>query len=352
LELESVWPHRWAVALVSATFPLIWVGGLVTTYDAGMAVPDWPNTYGYNLFLYPWQTWIYGPFGLFIEHGHRLLGSLSGMLTIALLVSAWWCQRRGLVRFLAVVALAAVIFQGALGGMRVIEDKVQLAKIHGCVGPAFFAFTVALAVITSRRWHDASGPKNRAALGKIERLAILTTFLAYCQLVLGSQLRHLPAGSEPGDFRVALWFHLAVAAALVVHIFLLALAVYRNARDEWSLVRPATGLVALVILEISLGAATWVTKYGWPNWIADHAWAAAYVVQEGSGVQAWTTTAHVAMGSMILATSLLLALRSVRFAWQRSRAGDCPDSAEGTIRRMVAEQNGTVPFSGAMEAAR
>ena len=65
-------------ALVCATFPLIWVGGLVTTYDAGMAVPDWPNTYGYNLFLYPWQTWIDGPWDLFIEHGHRLFGALVG----------------------------------------------------------------------------------------------------------------------------------------------------------------------------------------------------------------------------------------------------------------------------------
>ena len=63
-----------------ATFPLIWVGGLVTTYDAGMAVPDWPNTYGYNLFLYPWQTWLSGPWDLFIEHGHRLLGALVGMI--------------------------------------------------------------------------------------------------------------------------------------------------------------------------------------------------------------------------------------------------------------------------------
>ena len=67
----NAWPHRLAVVLVCATFPLIWVGGLVTTYEAGMAVPDWPTTYGYNLFLYPWQTWILGPWDLFIEHGHR-----------------------------------------------------------------------------------------------------------------------------------------------------------------------------------------------------------------------------------------------------------------------------------------
>src|SRR5450631_45590 len=139
--VRSPWPHRLAVVLASATFPLLWVGGLVTTYGAGMAVPDWPNTYGYNLFLYPWQTWIYGPFKLFVEHGHRLFAALVGMITIAFLISSWWCQRRSLVRWLGFIALAAVILQGTLGGLRVIEDKVQLAKIHGCFGPAFFALT-------------------------------------------------------------------------------------------------------------------------------------------------------------------------------------------------------------------
>src|ERR1700747_3739654 len=82
----SPWPHRMAVLLVCATFPLIWVGGLVTTYKAGMAVPDWPNTYGYNLFLYPWQTWLYGPWDLFVEHGHRMLAAAVGIITILLLV--------------------------------------------------------------------------------------------------------------------------------------------------------------------------------------------------------------------------------------------------------------------------
>ena len=85
----------WRVLLVCATFPLIWVGGLVTTYDAGMAVPDWPTTYGYNLFLYPWQTWFSGPWDLFIEHGHRLFGAAVGMLTIGSVVDRLVPRRRG-----------------------------------------------------------------------------------------------------------------------------------------------------------------------------------------------------------------------------------------------------------------
>jgi len=307
------------VALACATFPLIWIGGLVTTYGAGMAVPDWPNTYGYNLFLYPWQTWIYGPFKLFVEHGHRLFAALVGMITIGLLISSWWCQRRPLVRWLGFIALVAVIFQGTLGGLRVIEDKVQLAKIHGCFGPAFFALTVALAAITSRRWQHGGTP-NRAGLATIGRLAAITTLLAYCQLVLGSQLRHLPAGAQMGDFRIALVFHLVVAALLVVHIGLLATQVFRTQRHELALVRPAAALLALVLVEVLLGAGTWVAKYGWPIWLADYGFAASYTVAADSPQQAWITTAHVAMGSMVLATSLLVAMRSLRFAWQGSRA--------------------------------
>jgi cytochrome c oxidase assembly protein subunit 15 len=303
------------VALVCATFPLIWVGGLVTTYDAGMAVPDWPNTYGYNLFLYPWQTWVYGPWGLFIEHGHRLLGSLAGMLAIGLVVSAWWCQSRRLVRWLAMAALVAVIVQGMLGGLRVIADEVQLAKIHGCFGPAFFALAVSVAVVTSDKWRTGL-PRHRESLGKVERLAVLTTLLAYGQLVLGAQLRHLPAGGDPGFFRIALVFHLAFAAALMVHIALLAVAVFRTQRGETSLVRPTAGLLFLIVLQIALGADTWVSKYGWPTWFADYGFAAEYTVVADSAHQAWVTTAHVAAGSLILATSLLVALRSVRYAWR------------------------------------
>ncbi len=84
LQNESRWPHRVAVVLCCATFPLIWIGGLVTTHDAGMAVPDWPNTFGYNLFLYPYSEWFAAPWDLFIEHGHRLLAAAVGMLTIVL----------------------------------------------------------------------------------------------------------------------------------------------------------------------------------------------------------------------------------------------------------------------------
>lgn len=298
---------------------MIWIGGLVTTSGAGMAVPDWPNTYGYNLFLYPVETWVYGPWKLFIEHGHRLFGTLVGMLAIGLAASAWWCQSRPMVRWLAIGALVAVIAQGALGGMRVLMDEVQLAKIHGCVGPAFFAYAVALAAITSRRWQQTVAAGD-AAVGKIERLAILTTFLAYCQLVLGAQLRHLPAGAKPEMFRVMLFFHLLVAAALVAHVLMLALRTLRAGSYDLSLVKPAMALVVLVLLQVALGVNTWAGKYGWPAWLGDYGFAARHVVRADSNHQVWMITAHVATGSLILVYSLLVALRAGRLTWHGSRS--------------------------------
>src|SRR5262245_41823703 len=119
----SPWPHRLAVALALVTFPLIWVGGLVTTYKAGMAVPDWPGTYGYNLFLYPWQSWLAAPWDLFIEHGHRLLGSLAGLVSIALVVSVLLTDRRPWLVGAAFGVLLLVILQGVLGGVRVLLDE-------------------------------------------------------------------------------------------------------------------------------------------------------------------------------------------------------------------------------------
>src|SRR3954464_5062049 len=98
-----------AIVMCCATFPLVWVGGLVTTYQAGMAVPDWPNTYGYNLFLYPLSTWISGPWNLFVEHGHRLFASLIGLLTIAFCVTVWRTGQPRWLRVLGATALAAII---------------------------------------------------------------------------------------------------------------------------------------------------------------------------------------------------------------------------------------------------
>lgn len=308
----SPWPHRVAVLLVCATFPLIWVGGLVTSYDAGMAVPDWPTTYGYNLFLYPWQTWVLGPFDLFIEHGHRLLGALVGVIAIALVLTVWRCDPRRWVLALAVTTLVAVIVQGVIGGARVIENEVQLAKVHGIFGPAFFGLTVAMAVVTSRLWHDAQRLPTDASAGRLHRLAILTTALIFLQLIVGAHLRHLPAQWDPTAFRAVVIFHLILAAALLVHVALLAWRIVRRYRGQSALTVPAMGLAVLLLLQLGLGAAAWVVHYSWPDWVRGYQLTSGHTVQAGGYVQAMTATAHQAMGSLILALGVMLSLRAVR----------------------------------------
>ena len=108
------------VLLVCLVWPLIWVGGLVTTYDAGMAVPDWPGTYGYNLFLYPYKTWLLGPFDLVHRTWASSAGCVVGLVAISIVISAYFKESRRWVFVLTIGLLVAVITQGLLGGMRVV----------------------------------------------------------------------------------------------------------------------------------------------------------------------------------------------------------------------------------------
>lgn len=304
---ESRWPHRWAVLLACVTFPLLWVGGLVTTTDAGMAVPDWPNTYGYNLFLYPWQTWLSGPWDLFIEHGHRLLASSVGMLTIGLLVLLLRTEQRRWLKGVGIVALGLVIFQGVLGGMRVLFDERTLAMLHGCTGPMFFALTVAIVVFTSRSWTKPTfAPISSAA--NIRWLSIATAVLAYLQIMLGAVLRHVPVDAEPMTFILAVKSHLGLAGVLALHILALAALLQIRARHIQPLNWLSIALAGLLLLQTVLGASTWVVKFAVPAWATTWISPQSVAVQEGGWAQTHVITAHVAVGSLILGTSVALAL--------------------------------------------
>src|SRR5262245_29177981 len=213
----SRWPHRMAVLVVCATFPLIWIGGLVTTTGAGMAFPRWLTIDGHFFLLYPLHHWAKGPWDQFIEHGHRLPAVAVGLLTILLAIVLWRCESRRWVRWLGVAAVGGVCFQGLLGGLRVELNKQTLAMIHGCFGPLFFALTVAVAVFTSRWWRRAVEMHAQPGDARLLRLALATTALAYVQLAVGAWLRHLGASATGDVFRVAVLFHLVLAAAVVGH---------------------------------------------------------------------------------------------------------------------------------------
>lgn len=310
-QIDNPWPRRLAVLLVCATFPLIWVGGLVTTTDAGMAFDDWPTTDGYVMFLYPVREWLFGSWDAMVEHGHRLLGMLAGIITIALAVAVWLCDRRVWMRWLSLAALALVIFQGVLGGFRVIQDQRQLALLHGCVGPAFFALAVTMAVFTSRLWKRPDTQAHSQAR-LIHSFALLTVALSYAQLIIGAHMRHVPVDASPSSFRMLVIFHLFMAFIVAFHILSLVGIVIFCRHGKFSLSRPAWFLGGLLLLQLALGCATWVVKYAWPDWFSNFAFAARYTVVADSMSQTLIVTAHVATGSLILAAGTQLALRSLR----------------------------------------
>lgn len=294
--------------LVVCTFALICIGALVTTARAGLAVPDWPTTFGYGMFTYPLGKWWYGPYNVLVEHGHRLMGSVVGLVTIALVALVWWFDQRSWVRTLSVICLVAVIAQGVLGGLRVNLRSTPLALIHGCSAQAFFALTVATSVFLSRRWRQGEASQHDQAR-KLHTLALLTCVLAYLQIVLGAVLRHTPS-------QAAVYFHWGLAAVLAVHIGLLVFRIWRQHRAQPALTRPASFLAVLILAQLFFGLATWVAKYGG---------LAGYRVVAYGPDQTWTTTAHVATGGLIFVTLLVVSLRALRLT--RRTNDPAPSSA-------------------------
>jgi heme a synthase len=304
--------HGLAVALTLVVFPLIWVGGLVTTYDAGMAVPDWPNTYGYNMFAYPASTWLFGPFDLMVEHSHRLLGTLAGMISIGILVTAYLREKRRWFQWWALGVLIGVIAQGVLGGLRVVLDQRTFALIHGCTGPLFFAVATATAVMSSRWWLD-----QRSATANASRLTanIATVLLvaSYCQLIIGAHLRHVTGAVSHGVFMGYVHLHLTFAGiALLLAIFLAMITRSRTTPARVKL--PALLIFGLVLVQIALGIGTWIVNYALP-WQETTESLARYTILAKGYWESMIVTAHMATGSLIISLATVISLR----AW-RSRA--------------------------------
>ena len=207
------------------TFFLLGVGGLVTSHEAGMSVPDWPTSYGYNMFALPIKFW---RGGAFFEHSHRLLASGAGFLTTVLAVWLWLKDSRRWMKWLGVAAFLLVVAQGVLGGLRVTWKMDDLGVVHGVVGQSFFILTCAIALFTSRFWqkfeniqhptfnnqHPMSGDRPNA--GKLDVgcsmlnvgcslrwLTLATTILIFCQLALGATMRGQHAGLAIPDFPLA-----------------------------------------------------------------------------------------------------------------------------------------------------
>lgn len=291
------WLHRYTKLVVASTVLLIAAGGMVTSTGSGLAVPDWPNTYGTFMFSFPMDKWVGG---IFYEHGHRLIASTVGFLTVILAIWTWRVEPRRWVRFLGVSALGAVILQGLLGGLTVLLLLPAPVSIgHAGLAQLFFCITLSLALFTSPAWLAMRSPVDDAGL---RRIATATTALIYIQILMGATMRHTGAGTAIPDFPlafghvlppawsgpIAIHFAHRVGAVLVVcAILAAALHVRRHHRSRPELMRPATLLVLFVATQVTLGA---------------------FVVW--SQLQPIVNTAHVVNGALVLGTSVVLTLRS------------------------------------------
>jgi cytochrome c oxidase assembly protein subunit 15 len=324
--LSARWLNRFAWFIAIATLLLIWSGGLVTSKGVGLAVPDWPNTFGYNMFLFPVSKWVGG---VFFEHTHRLLASTIGFLTIILTIWLWRVEDRQWVRYLGLVAIGAVILQGVLGGLRVTMLKDEIGIFHACLAQAFLALLVFIALATSEFWQRLSNEDvDLRQLAPVKTMAIAITVAIYLQLALGATMRHqhrdlaildFPTANgawipdtRPGTIvKINLWrdaralsdvtafqiwlqmAHRFLAAIIGIVVIAFCFRVWRDAHQITSLRRLSILWIVFLFLQLTLGA--WTI---WSNKAAD------------------VVTAHVAVG----ATMLCLGVSICAICWRLSRS--------------------------------
>ena len=242
-----VWSHRLALLLSVATAVLILFGGLVTNTGAALAVPDWPTTFGYNMFFYPWSEMVGG---IFYEHSHRLIGSIVGLLTVLLAGALWIMESRRWLRWLGLSAVGVVSAQGLLGGLRVVLLAENLAILHGILAQAFFGLAVSLVLFTSEEWRHQERSLT-APSPSLRRLSLGTTCALYLQIVFGALLTH----------RGRLDAHLVGALGLLILIPMLGVQMRRRHPDNPSLVGPAVGMEVLFMLQLVLGAGSYAARF-------------------------------------------------------------------------------------------
>lgn len=345
LPRPSVWLSRFTWLTAVLTLLLICSGGMVTSKGVGLAVPDWPTTFGYNMFLFPVSKWVGG---ILFEHTHRLLASTIGFLTIILAVWLWRAEQRAWLRRLGFVALAAVILQGVLGGLRVTLLKDEIGIIHACLAHAFLGLLVFIGLSLSSTWQRLAYSRTARDVAKrMVKLALVTTFFVYVQLILGATMRHQHRDLSILDFPLAygrvipdtsparivqinawrdaralsdvtpaqIWLQMAHrAGAVFVAVCVVATLVFA-VRNAAQLPRAATRLCSvwfcLMCTQIVLGA--WTI---WSNKAADVA------------------TSHVAVGATMFSVGVTLTAMGVRI---RSSKSAMPAAVlPGTSPRLIA----------------
>ncbi|MGQ0720906.1 MAG: COX15/CtaA family protein [Candidatus Eiseniibacteriota bacterium] len=282
-----------------ATLALVMLGGLVTSHEAGLAVVDWPNSYGYNMFLYPLSRMVGG---IWYEHAHRLFGSLVGLTTLALFFRLLACEPRRSVKAWGAAAVVLVIAQGILGGLRVtghfttaatpdaVRPSLALAMVHGVAGQLFFAWMVCLAALTSRTWKERTGAVVTDAAGTDRTVSWIVIGALLIQLLLGVRVRHTGEG---------VMLHITFAVVVLAVIVLAGVRTLGNYSGVVALRKSAGALLGHGVTQLVLG--------GFAFFLVN--------LRSGEGTppasEVWVTTLHQTVGALLLGNAAILA------AWSR-----------------------------------
>ena len=287
------WLHRYTILVAVATFLLVIAGALVTSNDAGLSVPDWPTSFG--TFRMPRMVG-----GVMYEHGHRMIAGTVAILTVILALWLWRSDSRRWVRRLGAAAVLAVIAQAVLGGITVLFFlPAPISAAHACLAQLFFCTIVSLAVFTTADWRWDETKIEDPSHPPLRRIAIATTVAIFIQLALGASFRHHGFGVIP---------HVVFALVVTAMVLWLVVRVQGDFRDVSRLRRPAWLLTGLLVVQLFLGGGAYIEVLQ-----AQHE-------PQPLPPMVTVTTAHVAVGALLLATSLVLTYRVYQIVGAPGRA--------------------------------
>ena len=285
-----------ALTFAVAILLLAW-GAFVTSINAGLAVPDWPTSFrSYDPFN-PWPEW-WRVTPVLAEHGHRLLGALVGILTVALAVWTWMRDDRRWMRLLGVGAVVLVTLQGLLGGLRVVWVSLDLAVVHACVAQLFFALLASMILFVSPSWNTVANAPPAAAddRRRIRRAAVITPLVVYIQIVLGALLRHPGTGIDP----LLAGLHLGwafIAIAVIMNLWTTVRTVWSEVARIGSLAHVMLGIMTLQVL---LGLLAYFVLLDESGMI------------QPSNVQVVINSAHMVVGALLFASVTAVSVLALR----------------------------------------
>ena len=272
--------YRWSVLLACCTLLLVVAGGLVTSRDAGLSVPDWPLSYG--KLMPPMEG------GILYEHGHRMVATTVGMFTIVAMVWILRTERRRWLRWLGVVALLAVIAQGVLGGLTVLMLLPWwISTSHACLAQLFFSTTVAMALFTSKWWVAGAEQMEEDACHPLRGLSLLAPVCVLGQLALGAAARHKAIGSI---------FHISFSPVVTGVILWVSLRILLHYARHRELRLGALVLLGITFCQVFLGIAAYMTRIAYADAV------------QPMPLMVTFTVIHVAVGALTMAASVALAI--------------------------------------------